>query len=348
MAKRKQEDKTTTVGGCLSGIELAKKIASKYGHIRVEDEGVPKGVSTGLIVFDKYFGTVGGGFPIGRMTELYGNESSGKSLLGYLAGAEMQRRGGLFILIDAERSYIQDRAASLGVDISNILIYQPDNLNEAFKQVYDVVETIRDNDPDQEVFILFDSLAALTTEDHAEKAVGAANMGTEARLLSGEYKKLIPMIKNQKVALVVINQIRSKIGVMFGQDWDTTGGNATKFYASVRLHLLNSKKIVDEDKNIVGITGAVEFTKNRISRPFTRAPFNLYFDDSSIDVLAGLFDYCTHNKVLSPAISKSSGKEWAGHFVVDGFPDLDITRNSFDGMINSMPEFKEFILSQVG
>lgn len=284
-----QSGKTKALGLALESIEkqFGKGSIMKLGEAkRMNVETVP----TGSLSLDI---ALGGGIPKGRVIEIYGPESSGKTTLTLHAIAEVQRRGGTAAFIDAENALDPSYARRIGVDIDNLLLSQPDNGEQALE----IVETlVRSNAVD---LIVVDSVAALVPRAEIEGDMGDSLPGLQARLMSQALRKLTGVINKSKATVIFINQIRMKIGVMFGNPETTTGGNALKFYATVRMDIRRISQIKQGDA-VVGNRTRVKVVKNKIAPPFREAEFDIMYNEG-ISKSGDVLDLAVNRNIVEKA-----------------------------------------------
>jgi recombination protein RecA len=326
MSKNEQSAKLKALELTLGKLEKSygKGVVMKLGDRVVEDiEAIP----TGSIGLDLALGI--GGYPRGRVVEIYGPESSGKTTLAIHAIAEVQKQGGIAAFIDAEHAFDAAYAKNLGVDVDNLYISQPDNGEQALEIADHLISSGAVD------LVVIDSVAALTPKSEIEGEMGDSKMGLHARLMSQALRKLTATISKTKCTVIFINQLRMKIGVMFGNPETTTGGNALKFYSSVRLDIRRIGAIKNGE-DVVGNRTRVKVVKNKVAPPFRKVEFDIMFGEGisrSGEVLDKAVDLDVVNK--------------SGSWFTYGDTKLGQGRDAVKQMIADNPELSQEIETKI-
>lgn len=320
------EGKLKALQAAMAKIEkdFGKGSIMKLGDEQIENIEV---IPTGSIALDSALGV--GGYPKGRIIEIYGPESSGKTTLAIHAIAEAQKAGGIAAFIDAEHAFDRFYAAKLGVDVDNLWISQPDNGEQAL-QIADQLISSSAID-----ILVIDSVAALTPKKEIEGDMGDNVVGLQARLMSQALRKLTSTISKTNTTCIFINQLRDKIGIMFGNPETTTGGNALKFYASVRLDIRKASAIKDGE-NVLGNLVRVKVVKNKVAPPFRKAEFEITFGEG-ISKIGEIIDLGVEHNII-----QKSGS-W---FSYDG-SKLGQGRDAAKALLKDNPELAEEIEAKV-
>jgi recombination protein RecA len=310
-------------------LDRLDKSFGKGAVMRLGDEPAEKMevIKTGSISPNRALGV--GGFPKGRVVEIYGPESSGKTTLAIHAIAEAQKAGGIAAIIDAEHAFDQFYAQNLGVDIENLLISQPDNGEQALEIADNL---IRSGAID---IIVIDSVAALTPKAEIEGEMGDNQMGLQARLMSKALRKLTGTISKANTCCIFINQLREKIGVMFGNPETTTGGNALKFYSSVRVDIRRSSAIKNADK-VLGNRTRVKIVKNKVAPPFQQAEFDIMYGEG-ISKSGEIIDLGVEMNIISKS----------GSWYAYGETKLGQGRDSVKEILGDNPELFEELENKI-
>ena len=294
-------------------------------------------ISTGSTMLDLAISNrPNGGIAVGRITELNGLESSGKSLVGAHLLAETQKKGGVAVYIDTETAVSEDFLEVIGVDISKMLYLHLETVEDIFEAIEEIVTKVRESDKDRCVTILVDSLAAATTKVELEADFDKDGWATaKAIIISKAMRKITQLIGRERVALVFTNQLRQKLGVMFGDPWTTSGGKALPFHASTRIRLKNMGQIKDTGKNVLGMKCRAQIVKNRLGPPLRHADYDMYFD-------RGIDNYGAWLTVLKEHKLVKQGGSWYTLTDEQG-KDHKFLSKDWEELITSSDELREYV-----
>ena len=329
------KDKSAKLKSLQLTLDKLDKTYGKGAVMKLGDEVVEKveAISSGSIGLDIALGI--GGYPRGRVIEIYGPESSGKTTLTLHAIAECQKSGGIAAFIDAEHAFDRFYAEKLGVDISELIISQPDHGEQALEIADNL---IRSGAID---IIVIDSVAALTPKSEIEGEMGDSKMGLHARLMSQALRKLTGSIARTNCTVFFINQLREKIGVMFGNPETTTGGNALKFYASVRLDIRRSTQIKSTEAEVLGNRTRVKVVKNKVAPPFKTAEFDILYG-TGISKIGEIIDICVESEVI-----KKSGS-WFSYGETKLGQGKEAVKKLLEDNPELLAELENIIVSSIG
>ena len=297
-------------------------------------------ISTGSSILDLAISNrPNGGIAVGRITEINGLESSGKSLIGTHILAETQKKGGLAVYIDTETSVSREWLETIGIDVQNLLYLHVETVEDIFECIENIITKIRESDRDRLVTILVDSLAAASTKVEMEADFDKDGWATaKAIVISKAMRKITQMVGRERVALVFTNQLRQKLGVMFGDPWTTSGGKALPFHSSTRIRLKNMGQIKDTKKNTLGMKARAQIIKNRLGPPLRHADFNLYFD-SGIDDKGSWLQVMKDHKLVKVA--------GAWYTVQYEGEDIKFQSKDFKKVLDERPELEEYLYEKI-
>ena len=324
------DQKTAKLKALQITLDKLDKTFGKGSVMKLGDEALEEieSIPSGSIGLDLALGV--GGYPKGRVIEIYGPEASGKTTLTLHAIAECQKKGGIAAFIDAEHAFDRFYAEKLGVDIGELIISQPDHGEQALEIADNLIRSAAVD------IVVIDSVAALTPKSEIEGEMGDSKMGLHARLMSQALRKLTASISKTNCTVFFINQLREKIGVMFGNPETTTGGNALKFYASVRIDIRRSTQIKDSNAQVLGNKTRVKVIKNKVAPPFKTAEFDIIYGEG-ISKIGEIIDL----GVLSEIIKKSGS--WFSY----GDTKLGQGRDGVKILLNDNPDLMEELESKI-
>ena len=325
---------------------LASSLNKKFKDTKVAyfldgSDSTPKAfrefVSTGCSMLDLAISNrPNGGIAVGRITEINGLESSGKSLLGAHILAETQKKGGVAVYIDTETSVSQEFMEVIGLDLNKMLYLHLETVEDIFEAIEEIVTKVRESDKDRLVTILVDSLAAASTKVELEADFDKDGWATaKAIIISKAMRKITQLIGREKIALVFTNQLRQKLGVMFGDPWTTSGGKALPFHSSTRIRLKNMGQIKDTGKNVLGMKCRAQIIKNRLGPPLRHADYDMYFD-------RGIDNYGAWLTVLKEHKLVKTGGAWYTLVDQNGEEHKFLSKD-WEDLITQNDELREYV-----
>ena len=335
-----KDDLASIIAGDLNKKFKGNKVAFFLDGTDTSPTDIKDFISTGSDMLDLAIcNRPNGGIAVGRITEINGLESSGKSLLGAHLLAETQKQGGVAVYIDTETSVSREFLQAIGVDLESMLYLHTETVEDIFEIIESIIVKIRESDKDRLVTILVDSLAAASTKVEMEADYEKDGWATsKAIVISKAMRKITQMIGREKVALVFTNQLRQKLGVMFGDPWTTSGGKALPFHASTRIRLKNMGQLKDKKNNVLGMKVRAQIVKNRLGPPLRHADYTMYFD-RGIDNYGNWLE-----KMKEHGICKVGGAWYTLNY---NDKDVKFLSKDFEELLEKDPEMKEWLYQQI-
>ena len=335
-----KDDLASIIAGDLNKKFKGNKVAYFLDGTDQTPTDVDDFISTGSDMLDLAIcNRANGGIAVGRITEINGLESSGKSLLGAHLLAETQKKGGVAVYIDTETSVSREFLTAIGVDLQSMLYLHTETVEDIFEIIESIIVKIRESDKNRLVTILVDSLAAASTKVEMEADYEKDGWATsKAIVISKAMRKITQMIGREKVALVFTNQLRQKLGVMFGDPWTTSGGTALPFHASTRIRLKNMGQLKDKKNNVLGMKVRAQIVKNRLGPPLRHADYTMYFD-RGIDNYGNWLE-----KMKEHGICKVGGAWYTLNY---NGKDIKFQSKDFEELLEKDPEMKEWLYQQI-
>ena len=335
-----KDDLASIIAGDLNKKFKGNKVAFFLDGTDTSPTDIKDFISTGSDMLDLAIcNRPNGGIAVGRITEINGLESSGKSLLGAHLLAETQKQGGVAVYIDTETSVSREFLTAIGVDLQSMLYLHTETVEDIFEIIESIIVKIRESDKDRLVTILVDSLAAASTKVEMEADYEKDGWATsKAIVISKAMRKITQMIGREKVALVFTNQLRQKLGVMFGDPWTTSGGKALPFHASTRIRLKNMGQLKDKKNNVLGMKVRAQIVKNRLGPPLRHADYTMYFD-RGIDNYGNWLE-----KMKEHGICKVGGAWYTLNY---NGKDIKFQSKDFEELLEKDPEMKEWLYQQI-